>query len=71
MVKKRKLHEESNRTNYWANQPVGKRIEALEVIRGTTNDSIYIQQPFPKVYRILRKTKNGYQVVRSGSLKGT
>jgi len=57
MVIKRKLHAENNRSDYWAAQPVRKRIEALEIIRGTTNDSVYAQQPFPRVLRVLKKAK--------------
>jgi len=69
MITKRRIHDSCDRAAFWASQSVCKRIAALEIIRGTTNDSIYAQQPFPKVYRILRKTKSGYRVVRSGSLK--
>jgi len=57
MVIKRKLHDETGRAAYWAAQPVRKRIAALEIIRGTTNDSIYVQQAFPRILRILRKKK--------------
>jgi hypothetical protein len=71
MRTKRKLHDEPDRAAYWAAQPVWKRIKALEIIRGTTNDSVYVKQPFPKVFRILRKRKNGYEVVRSGSADGS
>jgi len=31
----------------------------------------YVKQPFSKVYRILKKGKNGYEVVRSGSADGS
>ncbi len=30
------------------------RVAALEIIRGTTNESVQVQQPFPRVLRILR-----------------
>jgi hypothetical protein len=67
MVIKRKLHDETGRAAYWARQPVRQRIAALEIIRGTTNDSIYVQRPFPKVYRLLKKINGRYVVVKSGS----
>lgn len=51
MLTKRKLHDNNKRATYWASQPVSKRIEALEIIRGTTNDSIHIKKPLPKSAR--------------------
>jgi hypothetical protein len=51
MVIRRKLHDETGRSAYWAAQPVRKRIAALETIRGTTNDAVHVQKPFPKSAR--------------------
>ena len=59
MVRKRKLHSQNDRTAFWLTQSPAQRVAALEVIRGTTNDSIYVQRPFPKILRIVRrKTKS-------------
>ena len=54
MLIERKLHGVTGRSAYWARQSMQKRVAALEIIRGTTNDSVHVQQPFPRVLRIRR-----------------
>jgi len=58
MVSKRKLHSENDRTAFWRTQTPAQRIAAVEIIRGTTNDSIYVQRPFPKILKITRRKTN-------------
>jgi hypothetical protein len=67
MLRKRKLHAGRDRPSERAVLSARQRIAALEIIRGTTNDSIYVQRRFPKAYRILRKGNSGYEVIKSGS----
>lgn len=51
MLTRRKLRSPNGRAAYWAAQPVGKRVEALEIIRRTTPGSARVQKPFPKPLR--------------------
>ncbi len=55
--RKRKLHDEAAKVDYWIQQPVAKRLEAIETIRATSEE-IYAQQAFPRVYRITRKKRS-------------
>lgn len=54
----RKGEEESD-YNYWKNQPLEKRLEALEEIREEYNKWKYAdQQGFQRVYRIIKRKRS-------------
>jgi len=63
MLTKRKLHDENDRAAYWAAQPVSKRVEALEIIRGTPTIPFMFNKHFREFLEFLEKRNVKYLLV--------
>jgi len=51
IFKKRKLHDDTPKSEHWLLKTPEERLAAVEFIRQTAN----VEQEFPRVYRITRK----------------
>lgn len=56
IIKKIKLAEEKSDYNYWVNQSVETRLNALESVREEYNNwKFHDQQRFQRVYRVIKQ----------------
>ena len=55
-IKKRRLRDKNKSVSVWAEVTVQERLEAVETIN-LLGEPEYVEQAFPRVYRITRKAR--------------
>ena len=56
LIKKRRLRDKKEPKSIWADVTVKERLEAVETIN-LLGEPEYVEQAFPRVYRITRKAR--------------